>query len=199
MFYEEGGQKYRKECESTYEPTDQKVSYEVRSRENLLYNILQELSLEDFADNVGETDIAADPVLRNAYRIAEISFTRDFVLVDNLTNIDLITLYLFDNESLQVLIDKTSINNPSSSLLSLRGKLSSSPTAAFFLSLSEAQVLATLRLPKINTVYTVKYIHPADKHYLFKGLITEVEHYECDIRIPPVPGRVNQQVLLGEE
>ncbi len=149
---------------------------------------VDEVNRESFIERFGQEYISADPVLANAERAAKVEVNSTLFSPDQLTGFDIINLELFDGTFKQIQVKTYS---PGASGFSLQGRLEESPSAVFFLSVTEQQALATLRLPDINIVYTVKYIHPAGRHYLFKGQITAVERYECEVRIPPALGSLN--------
>jgi hypothetical protein len=161
------------------------MNYEINLTRLTLFTIIEEISREAFTQKVGETYISNDPVLKNALRIAEVSLNQEFLQLDNFTGVERINLNLFDNKSCQVLIDKSNSNASNITTVSIRGKLADVPTAVFFLSMTGVQVLATLRMPDQNLLYTIKYIQLLGQHYLLMAQITEVEQYECEVRIPP--------------
>ncbi len=154
----------------------------------VIISSVNEVSRHSFIEKFGQELLSIDPVLANAGRIAEVDLNSALFNPDQLTGLEILDLELFDGIFKQILITK---HVPSAAIISLQGRLEESPSAVFFLSVTGQQALATLRLPDINTVCTVKHIHPAGRHYLFQGLITEVEQYACDIKIPPAPGSIN--------
>ncbi len=143
---------------------------------------VKEISTEDFLEEYGEDFVSGDPVLAKAERIAEIDLNRKIFDFDYLSGVENLSLELFDNISYPLLVDMLSSDGKT---ISLKGSSEVSAVAVFFLSATEEQVLATLRLPESNYLYTIKHIYPSGKHYLFQGLITEVEQYECEILTPP--------------
>ncbi len=161
-------------------PSEKTQALEIISQVN-------EISRESFTEKFGQQYVTGDPVLANAVRIAEVDLNSALFNADQRTGLETLNLKLFDGTHKQIIVT-TSLPG---STISLQGKLEESPLSIFFLSVTEQQALATLRLPDINTVYTIKYLHPSGRHYLFQGLITEVERYECEVKIPPAPGSIN--------
>ncbi len=161
-------------------PSEKTQAFEIVSQVN-------EISRESFTEKFGQQYVTGDPVLANAVRIAEVDLNSALFNADQRTGLETLNLKLFDGTCKQVIVT-TSLPGKT---FSLQGKLEESPLSVFFLSVTEQQALTTLRLPDINTVYTIKYIHSAGRHYLFQGLITEVEHYESEVKIPPLPGSIN--------
>jgi hypothetical protein len=143
---------------------------------------VKEISTEDFLEKYGEDFVSGDLVLAKAERIAEVDLNSKIFDIDYLSGVENLSLELFDNNSYPLLVDMLSSDGKT---ISLKGSSEASAVAVFFLSATEEQVLATLRLPESNYLYTIKHIYPSGKHYLFQGLITEVEQYECEVRIPP--------------
>ncbi len=158
------------------------------SKSFTLITHVNEVKKEYFFETFGQEYISTDPVMANAVRIAEVEINEKLFSSDQFSSIAFIHLELFDGTHKQVQVET---HLPGAAGFSLQGRLEESPLSVFFLSVTEQQALATLRLPDINTVYTIKYLHPAGRHYLFQGLITEVEHYECEVKTPPVTDSIN--------
>ncbi len=142
---------------------------------------LEEVNRDIFIEQFGRDAILSDPATATADRIAEIDINPELIEPSYLSHLDMINLTVFDDKCYRVLFDTINIYGQS---ISSRGKIVDSATAVFFLSVTGKQVLASLRLPDSNNLITIKYIQPAGKHYLFQADITEIEQYECEVRIP---------------
>lgn len=143
---------------------------------------LEEITRETLIEKLGENNISSDPVMVVAGRIAEVSINPELLDPAYLAQLKVITLPLFDNSSFQVYLDKSTFYRQS---ISLRGSMAESSTAVFFLSMTEKQVWAALRIPDERILFIIKYVQLAGKHYLFQADITEVERYECEVLMPP--------------
>ncbi len=144
----------------------------------------QEISVPSYQKLYGQQHFMSDQVVSISERIARIKINSDLFNQERIKVGDRLWLDVFDDKKI-VLSVKNIIQ--SSDSLTISGVVESTNSSFMALSITDNQVLASIKINDSNIFYLIKYNPISSEHYLYRSPMDQIDIMEEDkVMIPDI-------------